>query len=157
MKKVITKIIITVVSLVLFMMVLPWLALEFGDGWAVTGLWMFAFFTVNPALVIALSIMAGTELRKLWWIPLAISALFPLLFGAAIGDLIWELYVYSAIYLPIGLLAMLGTYFGMKTDLSSFADGPSGTPVYKGSFITMTARYFGAPETLGEYHAWSTK
>ncbi len=85
--------------------------------------------TVNPALVIALSIMAGTELRKLWWIPLAISALFPLLFGAAIGDLIWELWVYSAIYLPIGLLAMLGTYFGMKTDLSRFADGPSGTPV----------------------------
>ena len=114
MKKTITKIIITVASLVLFMMALPWLAIQFADGWAVTGLWMFAFFTVNPALVIGLSIMAGTELRKLWWIPLAISALFPLLFGVAIGELVWELYVYSAIYLPIGLLAMLGTHFGMK-------------------------------------------
>lgn len=77
MKKTIMKIIITVASLILFMMILPWLAIEFGDGWAVTGLWMFAFFTVNPALVIGLSIMAGTELRKLWWIPLAISALVP--------------------------------------------------------------------------------
>lgn len=114
MKKTITKIIITVVSLILFMMVLPWLAIEFGDGWAVTGLWMFAFFTVNPALVICLSIMAGTELRKLWWIPIAISALFPLLFGVAIGEFVWELYVYSAIYLPLGLLAMLGTHFGIK-------------------------------------------
>lgn len=114
MKKTIMKIIITVASLVLFMMALPWLAIKFADGWAVTGLWMFAFFTVNPALVIGLSIMAGTELRKLWWIPVAISALFPLLFGVAIGEFVWDLYVYSAIYLPIGLLAMLGTHFGMK-------------------------------------------
>ena len=114
MKKTIMKIIITVASLILFMMILPWLALQFGDGWAVTGLWIFAFFTVNPALVIGLSIMAGTELRKLWWIPLAISTLFPLLFGAAIGEFVWDLYVYSAIYLPIGLLAMLGTHFGKK-------------------------------------------
>lgn len=114
MKKTVTKIIITVASLILFMMILPWLALQFGDGWAVTGLWIFAFFTVNPALVIGLSIMAGTELRKLWWIPLAISTLFPLLFGAAIGEFVWDLYVYSAIYLPIGLLAMLGTHFGKK-------------------------------------------
>ena len=114
MKKTIMKIIITVASLILFMMILPWLAIEFGDGWAVTGLWMFAFFTVNPALVIGLSIMAGTELRKLWWIPVAISALFPLLFGVAIGEFVWDLYIYSAIYLPIGLLAMFGTHFGMK-------------------------------------------
>jgi len=114
MRNTITKIIITVVSLLLFMMVLPRLAIEFGDGWAVTGLWMFAFFTVNPALVIGLSIMAGTELRKLWWIPITISALFPLLFGVAIGEFVWDLYVYSVIYLPIGLLAMLGAHFGMK-------------------------------------------
>lgn len=114
MRKTIIKIIITVVSLVVFMMFLPLLAIKFADGWAVTGLWMFAFFTVNPALVIGLSIMAGTELRRLWWIPIAISALFPVLFGVAIGEFAWDLYVYSAIYLPIGILAMLGTYFGKK-------------------------------------------
>ena len=123
MKKTITKIIITVASLVLFMMALPWLAIQFADGWAVTGLWMFAFFTVNPALVIGLSIMAGTELRKLWWITLAISALFPLLFGVAIGEFVWDLYVYSAIYLPIGSLAMLGTHFGMKISLKRKGTG----------------------------------
>ena len=114
MRKTVTKIIITVVLLVVFMMVLPWLAIKFADGWAVTGLWMFAFFTVNPALVIGLSIMAGTELRRLWWIPVAIFVLFPLLFGVAIGEFVWDLYVYSAIYLPIGILAMLGTHFGKK-------------------------------------------
>ena len=90
------------------------LAIKFADGWAVTGLWMFAFFTVNPALVIGLSIMAGTELRRLWWIPIVISVLFPLLFAVAIGEFVWDLYVYSAIYLPIGILAMLGTHLGKK-------------------------------------------
>ncbi len=108
------KIILAAALPILFMMVLPWLAIRFADGWAVTGVWMFAFFAVNPALVIGLGIMAGTELRKLWWIPLTISASFPLLFGIAIGELVWDLYVYSAIYLPIGLLAMLGTYCGKK-------------------------------------------
>lgn len=123
MRKTITKIAIAIASLILFMMVLPWLAVKFGEGLAVTGLWMFAFFTVNPALVIVLSIMAGTELRRLWWIPLAIAALFPLLFSAAIGELVWDLYVYSAIYLPIGLLAMLGTHFGMKIALKRKGTG----------------------------------
>lgn len=119
MRKTITKIIITAVSLVVFMMFLPLLAIKFADGWAVTGLWMFAFFTVNPALVIGLSIMAGTELRRLWWIPVAISTLFPLLFGIAIGEFVLELYVYSAIYLPIGILDMLGAYFGKKLVLKN--------------------------------------
>ena len=114
MKKTVFKSVIAIASLILFMMILPWLAVDSGDGWAVTGLWMFAFFIVNPLLVICLSIMAGTELRKLWWVPLMIAALFPLLFGAAIGELVWDLYVYSAIYLPVGLLAMLGTHFGKK-------------------------------------------
>lgn len=112
--KVRTKIIVAVVTIVLFMFALPWAAIELVEGLATTGLWFFAFFTVNPLLVICLSIMAGTEIRKLWWIPLAISALFPLLFSAAIGELVWDLYVYSVIYLPIGVLAMLGTHFGKK-------------------------------------------
>ncbi|MBQ4559282.1 MAG: hypothetical protein IJN64_05715 [Lachnospiraceae bacterium] len=112
--KIRTKIIIAAVVIVLFMFVLPWAAIELVEGLATTGLWFFAFFTVNPLLVICLSIMAGTDLRKLWWIPLAIAALFPLLFGLAISDFVWDLYVYSSIYLPVGILAMLGTHLGKK-------------------------------------------
>lgn len=64
--KIKTKIIIAAVAICLFMFILPWTAIELVEGLATTGLWFFAFFTVNPILVICLSIMAGTELRKLW-------------------------------------------------------------------------------------------
>ena len=70
MRKTIIKIIITVVSLVVFMMFLPLLAIKFADGWAVTGLWMFAFFTVNPALVIGLSIRPGPNFAGFGGFPL---------------------------------------------------------------------------------------
>lgn len=109
-----TKIIITAATLILFMLVLPWAAITLAEGLATTGLWFFAFFALNPLVVIALSIMAGTDLPKLWWIPFAIAALFPLLFGIAIGEFVLDLYVYSVIYLPLGLVTMLGTHFGKK-------------------------------------------
>ena len=133
LKKTVAKIIIAMVTIVLFMMVLPWMAIQSNDGWAVKGLWMFAFFIVNPALVVCLSVMAGTELRRLWWIPLAVSALFPLLFSAAIGKLVWDLYVYSAIYLPIGLLAMFGTHLGMQLVLKRKKSSEGGNGVEKQS------------------------
>ena len=108
------KVLIIAVSIIVVMLVLPWAATELDEGFATTGLWFLAFFTVNPLLVIVLSIMAGTELRKLWCVPLIVAAVFPLLFSLAIRDMVWDLYVYSAIYLPIGILAMLGTHFGIK-------------------------------------------
>ena len=112
--KVKTKIIITAVTIILFMLILPWAAITLVEDLATTGLWFFAFFAVNPLIVIALSIMAGTDLPKLWWIPLGIAALFPPLFGIAIGEFVPDLYAYSVIYLLLGLVAMLGAHFGKR-------------------------------------------
>ena len=109
-----SKILIAVLSLVLFMTVLPWASTVLGDGFATTGLWFFAFFTVYPLLAVVLGAMAGTDLPRLWWIPLAMAALFPLLFGIAIRDLVWDLYIYSAIYLPLGGVSMLLMHFVKK-------------------------------------------
>ena len=60
MRKTITKIVITVASLVVFMMVLPWLAIKFADGWAVTGLWMFGFSYITVIGVIVSVLLAAT-------------------------------------------------------------------------------------------------
>lgn len=102
-------------ALLLFMLVLPWLATFSPDGLATTGLWMFAFFIVYPVLSAALGILAGTDISRLFWIPLAIAALFPLLFSLAIGDFVADLYVYSAFYLPLGAITMAVTHFVKKS------------------------------------------
>ena len=112
-----TKLFISALLPILFMAVLPWLSIHSAEGLAGTGLWFLAFFSVNPLMVIFLSILAGTELRRLWWIPLALAAIFPLLFGLAIGEWVWDLYVYSALYLPLGLGAMLITHGVRKRSL----------------------------------------
>lgn len=98
-------------ALLLFMLVLPWLATLSPDGLATTGLWMLAFFIIYPALSVALGIFAGTDVPRLLWIPVAVAALFPLLFSLAIGEFVADLYVYSAIYLPLGAIAMTATHF----------------------------------------------
>ena len=109
-----TKAVIGIVAILLVMLVFPWASITYakGDDLGFMGLWILSFFVVNPLLTVCLSIMAGTELGKLWWIPLAIAVAFPWLFGVAIGELVWDLYVYSAMYLPLGVIAMLGTHFG---------------------------------------------
>ena len=79
-----TKIIISVVAPILFMMFLPLLAVRLLPDWSGMGLWVVCFFAVNPLLVIFLSIMAGTDIGKMWWVPIIIPMVFPLLFGAII-------------------------------------------------------------------------
>ena len=112
--KTVYKILLCTAALVFVMLVLPRAVVRLFPSWAGVGLWVCCFFVLNPLTVIGVSILAGTALRRLWWMPLAAAAAFPLLFGVAVGEPIWDLYIYSAIYLTLGVLTMLGTYFGIK-------------------------------------------
>ena len=69
------------------------------------------FFVVNPLTVIEVSVIAGTEIKKLWWAPLAAAISFFLFFSLAILEIVAELLIYSAFYLFIGSAAMLLTAF----------------------------------------------
>ena len=109
-----TKLTIIFATPVLTMLALPLLAIKLFPHDTGMGLFFILFFLVNPLVVLGLSILAGTDIRKLWWTPLFIAVLFPFLFCGAISELVWELYVYSAFYLPIGLATMVGTHFGKK-------------------------------------------
>ena len=109
-----TKVIIAIIATVLFMLVLPLLAMLLFKDESGMGLFFLCFFVVNPLFVIALGIMSGTDLKRLWCVPLTVAVAFPLLFGVAIRDLVLDFYFYSAIYLPISALAMLGTHLAIK-------------------------------------------
>ena len=105
---------IAIVTMLIVMFILPLIAVRIVSSDAGMALCFILFFAVNPLMVIALSVMAGTELRKLWWIPLLAAVLFPVFFGIVVKELLIDLFIYSALYLAVGLLAMIGTHFGIK-------------------------------------------
>ena len=108
------KIVIAVSTLIVAMLILPILVVKLAPADFGMALCLILFFAVEPFVVMSLGVMAGTEIRKLWWIPVVSAAVFPLFFGVAVGELVVELFVYSAIYLCMGALAMLGTYYVVK-------------------------------------------
>ncbi len=63
---------------------------------------MILFFAVYPLSVMVLGALTATDIKALFWTPLACALSFPLLFSLAMGGMVWELYVYSVIYLFLG-------------------------------------------------------
>lgn len=103
------KIITSILALILIMLVVPALAMNLATGDSAMGIAFILFFAVNPLLSIVIGVIAATEIRKLWWLPLLPAVTFPLFFSIVIREFVPDLYLYSVIYLPIGLLAMLIT------------------------------------------------
>lgn len=94
--------------MIIFLAGLPWLAIQTGQ--IGIDLMFVCLYILNPLLALIIGFIAGTELRKLWWLPFAVAAAFPLLLGISLSEIVGELYVYSAVYLLIGILPMLGMH-----------------------------------------------
>ena len=110
------KIIISVAAILLIMLICPLLAIKFAgeNGMAIC---FILFFAVNPVTACALGILAGTDISRLWWIPILSAVLFAPLFWIAVGEIVLDLFIYAAGYLAFGGLAMLGTYIIKKTQV----------------------------------------
>lgn len=108
------KILISVITVVAVFLILPVLVLNLAKAEMGLPLIFILFFAINPITEIAISIMAGTNISKLWWFPLFPAVCFPLFFSLATLELVLELFVYSAIYFVIGVVAMLITYLIKK-------------------------------------------
>lgn len=112
--KTIHKAMVAVGALLVSMLIIPWMAVKLAEPTWGMSICLFMFFTINPFVSIALGLMAGTEIRRLWWIPLGTALIFPFLFGLVVWSFVPEMFIYSALYLGVGTMAMLGMYFGMK-------------------------------------------
>ena len=100
------KIFLFAVLLVLLSLVLP--ALFFiASAWTGIVLIVILFFIVMPFFSAFVGGLAATDMKRLFWMPLAQAIVFPLLFSLAAKQFIWELYIYSLIYLLIGALAFV--------------------------------------------------
>ena len=107
------KIVISAAAIVTVMLIFPLLIVNFAQPEAAMSWFMILFFVICPLAVILLGILSGTSANKLWWIPIFAALIFPVCFWAAIGEWVFELFIYSAMYLCVGVIAMLGTHFGI--------------------------------------------
>ena len=112
--KITHKAIVAIGTLIVSMLIVPWIAVKLAEPTWGMSICLFMFFVINPVVSIALGIMAGTEIKRLWWIPPFAALVFPLFFGLVVWSFVPEMLIYSALYLGVGTAAMLGMYFGMK-------------------------------------------
>lgn len=93
----------------------PFLAVKLLPPMLVMSVFVVLFFAVNPVAMGVLGILAGTDRKKLWWLPVSAAALFPLLHALAIWSApVWSLYYYSIIYVMLGYLSIAATAFLIK-------------------------------------------
>ncbi len=96
------------------MLAFPWLAVTFVKGDAGMAVCFLLFFAVNPLYSVIIGAFAGKDVKHLWSLPVISAVLF--LIGTWIffdmGETAFILY--AAVYLVIGLMAMLISMFIRK-------------------------------------------
>ncbi len=89
------------------MLAFPWLAAAFVKGDAGMAVCFLLFFAVNPLYSVLIGAFVGKDIRRLWSLPVISSALF--LIGTWIFFDMGEsaFILYAAVYLVLGIAAML--------------------------------------------------
>ena len=108
------NIILWLAASALVMLAFPWLAVTFVRGDAGMAVCFLLFFAVNPLYSVLIGAFAGKDVKHLWSLPVISAVLF--LTGAWIffdmGETAFILY--AAVYLVIGIMAMLISMFVRK-------------------------------------------
>ncbi len=108
------NIILWLVASAVVMLAFPWLAVTFVKGDAGMAVCFLLFFAVNPLYSMIIGAFAGKDVKHLWSLPVISAVLF--LIGTWIffdmGETAFILY--AAVYLVIGIMAMLISMFIRK-------------------------------------------
>lgn len=103
------KILFAVAAILLCMLILPLLVLHNVEGRDAMGYLILFFLVLNPVLAISLGILAGTDLKTLWWLPVGSALVFPPFSWISLDGVIWALYLYAAIYLGLSAVSAAPT------------------------------------------------
>ena len=103
------KILLAVLAVILCMLALPLAVFRNIEGWDAMGYLILFFLVLYPVLAVALGILWGTDIKGLWWLPVGSAVLFPPFFWLAVAQVVWELYIYAAIYLGLSVIAAVPT------------------------------------------------
>ena len=108
------KIIITFIIMVAVLFFLPFILVKVAEPQEFMGIMILLFFVVNPITAAVINAMVGKDVRKLWWIPALFAIVFLLSYWIVLEEIIIDLTFYAIIYLIIGLIFMLGSFFIAK-------------------------------------------
>lgn len=103
------RILVAIPIILLCLFLLPYLAFRSATGWDELGYFIIFFFIVFPALAVFLGILAGTDIKKLWLLPVISAILCPPALWLSLGAIEWGLYLYAAIYLGISVVTAVPT------------------------------------------------
>ena len=108
------KIFIMALAVIIFMLLIPFIVIRLIPGDMGLGFSFILFFSVCPLVIIFLGILSGTDIKKLFIAPTVGAFLFPFCYALALLDMVWELFVYSALYSVAGAFVMVATHFYLK-------------------------------------------
>ena len=103
------RILLALGAILLCMLVLPLIFLHSAKGRDAMGYAILLFLVIYPALAVGLGILAGTDVKRLWWLPVANALFFPPFLWISLDGAVWELYLYSAIYLGLSVVSAVPT------------------------------------------------
>ena len=105
------KIIITFILMAAVLFILPFTFVKVAEPHEFMGTMILLFFVVNPITAAVIHSMIGTDIRKLWWMPGLFAVVFLLSYWLVLEEIIIDLTFYAVIYLVIGLIFMIGSFF----------------------------------------------
>ena len=108
------KMIITFIIMVAILFLLPFILVKVAEPQEFMGIMILLFFVVNPITAAVVNAMIGKDVRKLWWMPVLFAIVFLLSYWIVLEEIIIDLTFYAIIYLIIGLIFMLGSFFIAK-------------------------------------------
>lgn len=105
--KIKNKVIISILTMIIVLLVLPIFIVEYAEARMGMGLIMIFFFLINPIVSIGLSLLVGKDVKKLWWIPVLFSLMFLISYWLVLEQIILELIIYAINYLILGILTII--------------------------------------------------
>ncbi len=100
------KIRISIILMILILLVIPYISINLSHPYDFMGLMVLLFFIINPLTTIGINIIIGSDIKKLWWIPILFSIIFLLSYWLILNEIILDLIIYAIIYLILGIISM---------------------------------------------------
>ena len=105
-------IILTIMLCVLF--ILPFILINISKSHEFMGITMMLFFVVNPLTTAFINSMIGKDIKRMWWMPILFCIVFLLSYWLVLAEIILDLIFYAVIYIIIGIIFMIGSWFFTK-------------------------------------------